>query len=224
MAHDDYFSFGDEEIEADLGADQDTGTLRLATALIGGTEEDTEIDDGAEGTPSKAAGRDSLARKPIWERLSSPRVLLAASLVAAVAFGIVWFAISAPGGKEPSSRAPSTSEAEAPFPATPPAAAVQPPVARAERQRAAERQRVRRQRAETRRRARRRRQRAASERRAHAERHRVQPDPQAPAPESPLPTYEESAPPASSASPEPPQEPAGEPRLHDGASSPEFGL
>lgn len=233
MAQDDYFSFGDEDFESELDlADLQEGFPDQALALAEPPESAPIGEEGFESAAKRAARPRGDSEKGSSERRlpSSRRIrVLAALALGLLALFLVRIGVSALAGGEPSDRS-QASAAEA-RPAAPSAAVLEArrraAAIRASRERAAERQRTRQHRAQTRRRARRRRQRAAAERHQHAKQRREREAAQeeaaaaaeAPAPEYVPPTYE-PAPPPSTPAPAPPSEG----HIHNGASSPEFGL
>jgi hypothetical protein len=237
MAQDDYFSFGDEDFESELGL----GDLRedfpgQALALAEPPEPAPIGEDGFESAAKRAARpRGDSENGSSERRLPSSRRtrVFAALALGLLALFLVRIGVSALGGGEPSDRSQaSATEARS---AAPSAAVLEArrrtAALRASRERAAERQRARQHRAQTRHRARRRRQRAGAERHQNAKQRREREAAQeeaaataeAPAPEDVPPTYE-PAPPPSTPAPEPDPAPPSEGHIQNGASSPEFGL
>jgi hypothetical protein len=238
MAQDDYFSFGDEELEAelnltDLGPDPGGNPVALVEPPDGA--EEFGADEDWFGSPTEGVERPRGDSKGSLERrLPSSwrtRVLGGLALCLLILF-LCRTVISTLGGDEPAvqNSAPTTSRS-APPSAVDLDAGRRAEAIRASRQRAVESQRARQHRALTRRRARRRRQRKAAERHQRANVHRSQAEAQeepsdtveVPAPVYTPPTYE-PAPPPSSPPPEPAPEPPGEPHIQNGAKSSEFGL
>jgi hypothetical protein len=226
MAQNDYFSFGDEELESELDLDDlseghPDQAVALAEPFDGVPASEYEL-----GSVAERAARprgDSTKRSPEKRLPSSRRTLVLAALASGLlVLFLLRAAISGLTSGEPVAQsqanrsvtrrvAPSTAELEVRR-----ADAVQ-----ASRQRAAERQRARRHKAQTRRRARRGRQRVKESRKRKTEPEAISSAPEAPAPEYVPPAYE-PAPPASS--PEPAPSPPSEDHPQDGAHSPEFGL
>jgi len=240
----DYFSFGDEELDAeldliDLRGDSPDQAVALVEPLAG---DELGADEDWFGSSAERAARPRGDSKigSSERRLPSSR---RTRTVAAVALGLlalflVRTAISTLGGGEPAaqsasaSKSTSTRTARSAAPTAADLDARRAEGIRASRERAAEGQRVRQHRAQTRRRARRRRQRIAAERQQHARVRRAQAASREEASAAPAegpatdyvpPTYE-PAPPPSSPAPEPAPEPPSQPHIQNGANSPEFGL
>ena len=228
MKQDDYFSFGDEELDL---ADPERELPDQALALA--EPPDAARDgDGLLGPAAKRAARsrgDSEQGSSERRRPSSRQARgLAAIALGLLALLFVRIALSALGGADPAAQNPAGTSTRHAAPSTADLEARRrAEAARASRERAAERQRARQHRARTRRRARRRRRVAEGRRRAKERRSekqaREEAAVEAPAPEYVPPAYE-SSPPPSAPAPEPAPEPPGEGHLHDGSSSPEFGL
>jgi len=236
MAQDDYFSFGDEDLESELElADLREDFPDQALALAEPPEPAPIGEDGFESAAKRAARPRGDSENGSSERRlpSSRRTRVFAVLaLGLLALFLVRIGVSALAGGEPTDRSQASSpEAR---PAAPSTAVFETrrraAALRASRERAAERQRARQHRAQTRRRARRRRQRAAIERHQSAKHRREREAAQeeaataeAPAPEYAPPTYEPASPPSTPA-PEPAPAPPSEGHIHSGATSPEFGL
>lgn len=236
MSSDDFFSFGDEELGGDFDPPEaltpSSGDTALAVADPPRSipEEEGEEFSGAPRRASLPRGdsvRGSSERsEPSWGR---KRILVVAA-IALAAFVLAHVARSAlgGGGGDPNHVTRST-EAR-------PAVAIRSEVrdqqtrARANRERAAERHQALRQRAKTRHRARRRRERRAARRQHRADLKRRRETQEAPVESSAAPSVEylppepEAPAPESASAPEA-EQPAGDGgELHDGSSSPEFGL
>lgn len=247
MAQDDYFSFGDEELDAELdltdlrGDSPDQAVVLVEPPFA----DEFGADEDWFGSSAKRAARprgDSKIGSSERRLPSSRRTRTVAALaLGLLALFLVRTAISTLGGGEPAAQSASASASKST--STRMARSAAPAAAdldarrraegiRASRERAAEGQRIRQHRAQTRRRARRRRQRIAAERQQHAKVRRAQADSREEASAAPAegpatdyvpPTYE-PAPPPSSPAPEPAPEPPSQPRIRNGANSPEFGL
>lgn len=237
MAPDDYFSFGDEDLEGELDfSDLEGDSTDLALALVERPVEDSAGEDGFGSAAERAARpRGDSENGSSERRLPSSRrtrlfVVLALGVLALLVVRVAISALDGGPSRGQSHGAASEPRSTAQLPAN--LSAQRPAEAiRASRERAAERQRVRQHRAQTRRRARRRRERAAAERHQRAKEHRAQEAEQAvpaPAPEMPAPEYVpppyEPAPSASSPEREALPSPPSEPHIQNGSSSPEFGL
>lgn len=240
MAQDEYFSFGDEDlddVEAVGHEDADLAPESPAVALADPPEADLDELDGLT-SPAKRAARsrgDSERASSEKRRLSSRGThLLAVLALAVLALVVVRVTITTIGPTDPT--APShgvvSGSEELAGKKEPNAAAVASKQLRAGRERAVERQQIRERRAKTWQRARRGRDRRAAKRKQAAEReHRRQKGEEAnavsePAPTEYLPPVPEVAPesaPESETGPSP-SSPNGEAGLQDGARSPEFGL
>jgi hypothetical protein len=247
MAQDDYFSFGDEELDTELDfIDLREGSPDQAVALV----EPPAVDEGGAdeywfGSSAERAARPRGDSKngSSERRLPSSRWTrtVAALALGLLALFLIRTGISTLGGGEPATQSASANRSTSTStrvarPATPAPADLnarrQAESARASRQSAAEGQRVRQHRAQTRRRARRRRQRIAGERQRHAKVRRAQTASQEEASAAPAdgpatdyaPPTHEPAPPPSSPVPEPAPEPSSQPHIQNGANSPEFGL
>lgn len=243
MAKDDYFSFGDEDLEsafdaASPGEDEFSGPTALALAdppepLV--TEESSPTAAKRATRPRGDSESGSSERRGPSSRRSHLAVTVTLVLAALVIVRIGISAVAGGGGAsapQPTIARQAERSAEAQVAPPAPERAEQ---LRASRQRAAERQQVRQRRAKTRRRARRSRQRRSEERSHRAGEKREEKAAQeasSDSSESPAPAYlpppaAEPAPPTSAPAPEasePPPPPRGEGGLHDGSSSPEFGL
>jgi len=226
MAQNDYFSFGDEELESEIDlADLSEGYPDQAVALAEPFDGIPAGEDDLGSVAERAARpRGDSTKGSSEKRLPSSRrtLVLAALASGLLVLFLIRAAISGLTAGEPVARSQAIPSVTRPA-ATAPVdlQARQAEALRASRQRAAERQRARRHKARTRRRARRGRQRGKDARARRAEPEAVSSAPEAPAPEYVPPTYE-PAPPASS--PEPAPSPPSEDHLQDGSHSPEFGL
>jgi len=232
MAQDDYFSFGDEELEgelelADLGRDQPDQDLALVEPPDAG---EVRADEDRFGPAAKRAARprgDSKKGSSERRRPSSRRTRIFAALALGfLALFLGGIAISGLSGGEPAVQdQASTSTAPPVAPSAADLEARRAETIGSSRERTAERQRALQHRAQTRRHARRHRQRRTAERRQRVKQRLAKEEAasavEGPAPEYVPPTYE-PAPPPSSPAPEPAPGPPTE--IHSGASSPEFGL
>ena len=244
MAKDDYFSFGDEDLEsafdaASQGEDEFSGPTALAVA---DPPEEPLVEEEGFPTAAKRAARPrgdsesgSSERRGPSSRRSHLAFTVALVLAALVIVRVGISAVADGGGAsapQPNIARQSERSAEAPVG---PSARERTDQLRASRGRAAERQQVRQHREKTRRRARRRRERRSAERHHRAEERREERATQeasSGSSESPAPAYipppapepdPSTSAPAPEASPSPPP-PRGEASMRDGSSSPEFGL
>jgi hypothetical protein len=237
MAQDEYFSFGDEDLDGELDfSDFEEDSSDLALAVAERPQETFAGESGFESAAKRAARPRGDSEKGSSERRlpSSRRTRLFVALTLGV-LGLLFarVAISAlDGGTSGGQEHRIATEVRPAAPSSANRSAQERAEAiRANHERAAERQRVRQHRAQTRRHARRRRERAAAERRQHAKERQAQeaeqeaaaPAPEASAPEYVPPPYE-PAPPASSPEPEAPPAPPSGDHIHNGSSSQEFGL
>lgn len=233
MAQDDFFSFGDEELEAELSLpDLGDGLQAQAIDLL----DPPQVVPAGEPAPRPAANQATRPRGDSKTGSSARRLPSSrpARLLAALALGLlalvlihVVASVFAGGQGQEKSRLSESAGRSVPTPTAELAARRHAEEIRASRERAAERQRARRQRAQTRRRARRRRQRVAALRHrrntvrqpSEAPSEVVTPAAEAPAAEIPAPTYVSPSPTPEATSPE-----GGDGHVHNGSSSSEFGL